>query len=125
MKRLTVKAIGLRIRNRAEPGTQEHREGKEAKAGIYRAVNDYLADFAATTRDATKFISGGARCVCGVSLGGFLGSFNWGVAHGEGSCSSCGHPCRAYHHITVPDGGEVDLGLGPLPYHPDLLKEVA
>lgn len=50
---------------------------------------------------------GGCPC-CLAKLGGFLtGSFQWGLAYGEGSCSACGWPVTAYHRLYLDDrGGE-------------------
>lgn len=57
---------------------------------------------------------------CGATLTGLLGSFTWGLAHGEGACASCGWPGRGLHY----------LGHAPviipvqfvLQYHPDEVR---
>ena len=44
-----------------------------------------------------------AECVeCGRTLGGILGAFQWGLAHGLGECSNCGFPYVYYHRHEVP-----------------------
>jgi len=66
----------------------------------------------------------GVLCVgCGETLWrpgivGFLmgATFTWGVAHGEGRCSSCGYPTRMYHRRAE------GTATFPLQYHPDDLR---
>ena len=36
--------------------------------------------------------------VCDRTLGGFLGSFQWALVHGQGECSGCGFPYVYYHY---------------------------
>jgi hypothetical protein len=61
------------------------------------------------------------KCACcGGRLSGFLsglvgGSFTWGLANGEGYCSACGYPGRAYHR----NAGPVEFLSFILQYHPD------
>ena len=44
-----------------------------------------------------------AECVdCGRMLGGFFGSFRWGIANGLGECSNCGSPYVYSHRHEVP-----------------------
>lgn len=41
-------------------------------------------------------------CVsCGKILGGFFGTFRWGIANGYGECSECGFPYVYYHRHEV------------------------
>jgi hypothetical protein len=55
---------------------------------------------------------------CGDALTGLLfGTFEWGIANGEGRCSTCGYPTRMYHRL----GGHC-VAL-PLQYHPDELEQ--
>ena len=77
----------------------------EAEAGI----NEYLRGFQAD-----------GRCPCGRPLGGILGSFTWGIIHGEGACSRCGFPARAFHEIDLGDLGTLTLNL-VLAYAPELV----
>lgn len=38
---------------------------------------------------------------CNAQLGGFLGSFVWGIVHGIGRCSQCNEvEFRYYHYVT-------------------------
>lgn len=67
------------------------------------------------------FLPPAGGCVnCGAELGGMFGSFSWGLAWGEGSCS-CGYPGRAHHTVKLPDGTE-DVLTAIMQYHPDELK---
>lgn len=60
---------------------------------------------------------GGCPC-CLATLGGFLtGSFEWGIVHGEGSCSACGWPVKAYHRLYLDERGDERGHL--LPEHRD------
>ena len=89
---------------------------------IVEAINEYLSIFAKPVKR-----EGGGNCVmgsyeclnCGEPLGGLLGTFQWGLCHGEGTCT-CGWPCRAYHRPKDNEGEE--LFNGPiqliLQYHP-------
>ena len=57
-----------------------------------------------------------ACCGCGANLTGLLlGTFTWGMAHGEGFCGRCRYPTRMYHFV-----GERRFAF-PLQYHPDEL----
>lgn len=80
-------------------------------------INDYLKIFAPP----------GNCPSCNSKLGGLMGSFSWGLCHGEGQCS-CGWPCRGYHRPKNKDGEEIFTTALPvaLPYHPsefDLISE--
>lgn len=86
------------------------------------AIDSYLARFT-IIRDER-----GSRCPgCGSLLtahdaitGLFLGAtFTWGIAHGEGHCSGCGYPARAYHF----DVGPLKRFEAVLAVHPDELLE--
>ncbi len=61
---------------------------------------------------------------CGERLGGMMGSFRWGICHGEGICSNCGWPARAYHNPKTKEGEEV-TGFFEciLQYHPDFVTK--
>jgi len=45
------------------------------------------------------------------------GTFTWGIGHGEGGCSRCGYPARAYHFKV----GPIERMEAILPVHPDEL----
>lgn len=89
----------------------------EDGASMMAALEEYVSHFVELgPRDpALK-----ARlCICcGAMLAGLLGSFCWGLAHGEGACGRCGYPARAIHHIE----GVGILHTFVLQYHPDELS---
>jgi len=115
VRRMTMEDIGLSI-------TAKDEADKEEAESIAKAVNDYLSIFAATDGKCPK---------CGSTLGGILGSFTWGIAHGEGFCTggfhgSCGWPCRAIHDIRDEKGSIFTSPMTNIfPYHPDEVKERA
>jgi hypothetical protein len=102
---------------------EEHRGHPEAEAA-HRDATDRLAAYLVT------FLPPGPCVRCGATLGGnetnmlamFLGTFRWGLAHGEGTCSRCGYPARALHEIELGDCGKMSLPR-ILQYHPDTLEE--
>lgn len=70
------------------------------------------------------FLPPGPCVKCGAAQGGdaldgLLGraKFTWGIAHGEGYCSTtgCGYPARAYHYNV----GPIRRLEMILQYHPD------
>ena len=89
----------------------------EGSRATRKAVDSYLENFVADADGKSKCPS------CGWDLGGLLGSFSWGAAHGEGACS-CGYPARAHHEFPDPDGGEPlgTLSGYILAYHPSVLE---
>jgi len=98
----------------------------ETAADLRETLEGYVKAFAKPVRrEAGNDLVGQHLCLkCGESLDGFLiGTFEWGLAHGEGHCSKCGWPARAYHFIK--HNGE-DLFTGPLrrilQYHPDVVE---
>lgn len=59
------------------------------------------------------------KCLnCGLVQDGLmaalLGGFRWGLAHGEGFCSRCQYPARAYHFSV----GPIERLNVLLQYHP-------
>jgi len=107
-KHCTIDDIGISI------------TGEDAKPTI-EAVDLYLHKFAST----------GGKCPkCDAQLGGLLGSFMWGLVHGEGYCTGgfngpCCWPCRALHRIHDSDGREIfDRALPViLAYHPEFITQ--
>lgn len=86
-----------------------HEAAEKTRAEKFAILDKYLSNFV--------FDSG--KCPgCGSNLGGLLGTFRWGLAHGEGVCSECGYPCRGHHRID----DEVSLEHFVLAYHPNVLQ---
>jgi len=98
--------------------------GKDAQP-VIDAINEYLQAFAKPIRcEGDGLIMGRFSCLkCGKRLTGACGTFTWGLVHGEGHCSECGWPARAYHRPTDDEG---EIFVGPLDfilqYHPDALQ---
>lgn len=95
--------------------------GADAQLAI-DCLNKYFHDFAVTDGKCPQ---------CGARLGGLLGSFTWGLAHGEGYCTGnmlgsdkCHWPCRAYHRPALANGEEIfeQTITNVLPYHPDVVQ---
>lgn len=81
----------------------------EKKDWAEEKINEYLSDFVFSE-----------KCLgCEHDMTGILGMFQWGIQHGEGNCSNCGYPARAYHR--VPD--VVNWQNMVLQYHPKTLTE--
>lgn len=100
--------------------------GEDAQPYI-DAVNEYLKVFAKPVRkkSAGDFLTGNTQCFrCEADLGGLLGSFVYGICHGEGMCRHCRWPARALHYIQI-DGK--DMFTGPLEmilqYHPSVVSD--
>lgn len=112
---LTVRTLGVRMENQTEPGTEEWEETEREKANVYRALNAYLHHFTLLQlTQKTSFFTGGNHCPnCISPLGGMLGTFTYGIVHGEGRCGRCGYPCRTRHVVTDPDTGEELLEMKP------------
>lgn len=87
---------------------------------VCEALREYFHAFATPTRGEH-----GDECInCGCAIGGMLGSFEWGLVHGEGRCSVCHWPMRAHHFMKDKDGGDLaTLRNLPLPYHPDFVSK--
>ena len=93
------------------------------------AINEYLQDFAKPVKrdGGGSFAMGRYVCLkCGESLDGMLGRFRWGIAWGEGHCTGCGWPGRAYHIIKDKDGDIFERPLELiLQYHPSVVEKTA
>lgn len=109
VERASVRRLCIRIRN-----TEGTEEGERTKARLYEAINRYLSAFVAPGPRQTGMFSSGFRCAgCGSYLGGYLGTFRWGIVHGEGACSVCHHPARAFHVVRL-DGEKAASFTEPL-----------
>lgn len=106
--------IALRAQN-YEHSTSDH---------ILEGLEDVLAENMEKLENYfSNFLTPRENCVlCGESLLGLLGSFTWGLAHGEGFCYKCGYPARAYHRDVA---GVIDFLNLILQYHPDALETKA
>lgn len=98
---------------------EKSKRAKEQKKYFIKTINEYLKDFIPND-----------NCInCEKALGGIFGTFDWGLAHGEGFCSNCGYPARGKHYIKlkklVVDGKEENRLTLPfiLQYHPNTLKQ--
>lgn len=98
-------------------------EFEEETRVLVDCLDEYFKQFAAPTVEGKgNALIGSQRCLeCDTALSGALGSFQWGLAHGEGQCGCCGWPSRAYHRPKDQDGEEIfDRALQIiLQYHPD------
>ncbi len=80
----------------------------DAPTELIEAIDSYLTAFDApiiTGRDG--LIQSALKCSRSKPLSGFLGTFVWGIRHGEGRCSSCKRPARAFHTIRDAAGEEL------------------
>lgn len=89
------------------------------------AINEYLSVFVrpAKGEDEDNSSSGPDCCFkCGTELSGWLGSFQWGMASGEGRCGRCKWPARAHHYPKDADGNIFDQPIVRiLQYRPDYI----
>lgn len=96
-------------------------------------VSNYLHHFVAP--EWRKTSPGSEQLVmvcfhCGEQLTGMFagllgpGGFQWGLTHGEGTCTSCGWPARAMHYAKNSVGEELfSLRNYVLQYHPEEVYE--
>lgn len=86
-------------------------------------LDDYFRNFLPLTEGGDGMMMG-RPCRCGKPLGGFLGTFTYGIAHGQGRCSACGWPCVSHHYVKNGAGEEI-LALREfvLQVHPSLVEE--
>ncbi len=79
----------------------------DAPDALRATLTEYFAQFLRPERMPR---SNRVMCVCGEPLTGMLiGTFRWGLAHGEGCCGACGWPARAYHRPIDADGEILSL----------------
>lgn len=92
----------------------------ETPQWVKDALEGYFAQFAAPrVGDGDGFMFGKWKCSCGRPLGGLVGTFTWGMAHGEGCCSECSRPARGKHYIKDAEGKEFFACDLVLLYHCD------
>lgn len=139
IRRPTLEALGMEFSNDETPETAEWKATQEIIDRTIKEANQYLAHFCIAEdpeapMDPALTVDHGSnrrtRLVCpkcGAALGGLLGSFTWGIQHGEGFCArdQCGWPARGHHVIEVDNGDAGDkarLAFSyPLAYHPDVV----
>lgn len=122
IKKCTLGDIGILLKPANEDDDSE--ETLQTAKKMTDAVNVYLQAFAAPLIvEHPNRISGTRECLkCGERLDGLMGTFKWGLVHGEGSCSGCGWPCRVYHSPKM-DGEEIFTSVVSvmLQYHPSVV----
>ena len=95
----------------AAPGVSEEQAAAELQI-VREAVDKQVQQFAAPSQ----------LCIgCDRHVAGFMGTFTWGLASGEGFCGACGYPMRGQHY--APKGGPGLTFRAVLQYHPDELHE--
>jgi hypothetical protein len=94
------------------------KEGETLPEVDEKALSEYFAHFVKT--EGGKCVCCGARQGSKDVMDAFLGGgkFTWGIAHGEGFCSVCNWPARAYHFNV----GPIERFEMILQYHPDELN---
>ena len=92
---------------------------------LVESCNEYLSQFIAPASEKGNFLFSSSKCVkCERPISGALGSFVWGIVHGEGTCGNCGWPARAYHDIKHDGESVFDRPLQiVLQYHPDFVEK--
>lgn len=92
--------------------------GDELSAEARKNLSEYLAGFLAPVIDSDSI-----RCPCcnahiwsGDGIMDYLiGTFTWGLVHGDGFCGRCKWPIRMYHFVKL-DGPDEKRLVYPLAY---------
>lgn len=109
--------------------TVDSDDARAEAAEHLRLLDSYLRIFVTPQKrdDGGSGFMFGNQCICcGHAIRGMLGSFTYGIAHGEGRCRACGYPARVCHYPkddkgeNVFEGGIQNLILQ---YHPDEVTE--
>lgn len=94
------------------------------------AMEEYLSVFAQPVgcdgrNGDTEWLVGTCLCLkCLRGLDGAMGTFEWGLASGEGKCGECGWPCRAHHNPRLNGEAVFNRPLEKvLQYHPNHVTE--
>jgi hypothetical protein len=87
-------------------------EGARRRLGEY--LNAFLAPVFDDEKTHVKCPCCGSRVYGGGILDALLGTFEWGIVHGDGFCSRCKWPIRMYHFVDL-DNGEQRI-VFPLAY---------
>lgn len=90
-------------------------------------IEAYFANFAkpeCPDSEGAAFLACQPCINCGEPQMGMGGHFQWGLVHGEGSCTNCGWPGRAHHYVKDRDGKELfSLRNVLLQYHPSVVEK--
>lgn len=116
--------IDFKVKEDAEDPAKAEADTTELRA----TLDKYFHAFAKPVRvpkEEANMLYGSLRCLnCETVLSGALGSFQWGIVHGEGRCSKCGWPCRAYHYPKHGDEKIFDKRMEfILQFHPDFVTK--
>jgi hypothetical protein len=79
--------------------------------GVTFLTSEYLSQFAVPEIVNERQICLRCRCQLGI---------RWGLAYGEGRCTSCSWPTRVYHFVKDDVGVEIRV-VKMLQYHPSLV----
>ena len=75
------------------------------------ALDEHLKKFVVPDKDR--------KCI---RCGAYDYGFSWGITHGEGNCTRCGWPARAYHYASKEENCTINTILQ---YHPDEVQKRA
>jgi hypothetical protein len=92
------------------------REGEKLPDADEKAMAEYFAHFVKPGPCICCGAQQGSKDLMDAFIGG--GRFRWGIAHGEGNCTDCGWPARAYHRNV----GPIEFVQIILQFHPDELN---
>ena len=92
------------------------KEGEKLSEADEKALSEYFAHFVKPGPCICCSSRQGSKDLMDAFLGG--GKFRWGLAHGEGNCTECGWPARAYHRNV----GPIEFVQVILQFHPDELR---
>lgn len=97
---------------------------KKPMPGLREHIQAYFYQFAKPIRDENgNPITGYLKCRCGERLDGIIGTFEYGIVHGEGPCRACGWPCRTCHHIEFQGEEIFHLHGMVLQYHSEVTSK--
>lgn len=103
MSYCTRDQIGLQL-NIEDADPDDYESVKATKLEFLNAIDTYLKRFKPVrTKGDGNLLYGKVLCECDSPLGGLMGAFQYGIAHGEGHCTNCGHPVRYDHYIKLDD----------------------
>ena len=128
--RADTEAAGISINEKDDIPAEKKEEVEAERKRMVDALDSYFSIF--IDPGEVRNEDGQQICVgCGTvltpssaidqALG--LASFEWAITHGEGRCSKCGYPSRAYHNISKLEEIDIEGTLNAImQYHPDELE---